>query len=300
LFGRNLERFKTVNRATAQTYGDATMSRANPRSIAMGALAALAVLSLVQPCRAGWTTANPTFLEAFYPGNMVYPHQQTGSVGIIKPPLTATLPFNGDGSQEGAGVTGTLKLGNGTVLEDSLGADVYSDYVSISGVPGAGYPIAYTFRIRVLFSNWLAENSLTWEFGSFLRVTGYLAPGDSISYDQEGILTYANVSNYPGFREANQGVHLAGDINTPGAFVIDMSSPYIPLGYELDLVNMEADLYLTIYKGTGGGTTIWNSDPGVGVDSPDAPPNPVPEPSSLSLLGLGAACFGVFARRRRR
>jgi hypothetical protein len=281
-------------------------------SLAPAFLSALALLLLVQPGNAGWIYQSGGRAYDVPPGagdvGPWYSASMPVLPGNIKPPLDFNLPFTGAGTPGGGSVTGTFKAGSGAVLVEGLGAAVYADSVSISGVPDTSVntnpnsQIGFEFQIREGMTALLQPNTLLWHYQENLKATGYLAPGDRIVYEQVGHLSglfSAPPANY------TQPVTLMGEIDAPGAFSVDVSSIDIPLGLalidSLDGISMNFEFYLWIYKGTGGGTTTWDSDPGVGVFSPQAPPtNAVPAPASLTLLGIGAVCSGVFGWRRQK
>jgi hypothetical protein len=204
-------------------------------------------------------------------------------------------------------------LGHGALLlEGSTGKvfdAVYSDYVSISGTPDpagspgnpSGSPIGFVFHlIESEQASLNAPYFAYWYTHMDLQATGYLAPGDRIVYFERGSVGFSS-----GFDGGSADMSLGtGEIDTPGPFSLSLHVDPILLGFTGGLTSYfggSVEFEVEIIKGFGGGTTIWDGDPGVGVSNPQAPPpvGTAPEPASLTLLGIGAAGLLGYGWRRR-
>jgi hypothetical protein len=127
------------------------------------------------------------------------------------------------------------------------------------------------------------------------EITGYMAPGDSLSYFVNGHLGEGEF-----YSATETGT-------TSGSFVITIDTPEILFAYQNgahivdynnDLNIATAVMYATITKGTTGATSYVDFDPSLNISITNSP---IPEPSSWAMFATGTLVVAgiAFVRRRR-
>ncbi len=259
--------------------------------LTIAASVALLLKLICPPCRADFVWQNGTSSVAV-PYNGTYDYfTPLGPQKPIPPEVNQSFSDPSIGST----ITGQVIAGTAATPDGWYVAQGFSNTYSVSGTPAneSGYgPQSVIEKISASAQSYTTVTYQSTTAAVSLKGSGYLAPGDTIEYELQGL--------FYNYKEAGNTLELdiSGTITASGGYAIDgaKSSEYnspLPAGAG---VEMAFNFYYIVYKGSGGGTTTFTADPGITLSGPE-PATATPEPASLTLLGIGSTALLGYAWR---